>query len=228
MEYFEQYLAQLNQSFQDLNYAAFFLNLVVTAVLSYALGLFYVRFGNSSNNRQRFARNFVPLAMTTMLIIFIVKSSVALSLGLVGALSIVRFRAAIKEPEELVFLFLTIGLGLAAGAGEIVVAVLAFVFIILLLYVQSLLRKKGIFAGADSMLLNLSTSNKDLTAISAILSETFSFVELKRIDDAEGRLDASFVISAKDVAQIEQVRKKLAETDPAILISFVEQRNLAV
>jgi uncharacterized membrane protein YhiD involved in acid resistance len=228
MEYFEQYLAQLNQSFQDLNYAAFFLNLVVTAVLSYVLGLFYVRFGNSSNNRQRFARNFVPLAMTTMLIIFIVKSSVALSLGLVGALSIVRFRAAIKEPEELVFLFLTIGLGLAAGAGEIVVAVLAFVFIILLLYVQSLLRKKGIFAGADSMLLNLSTTNKDLNAISAILSETFSFVELKRIDDAEGRLDASFVISAKDVAQIEQVRKKLAETDPAILISFVEQRNLAV
>ena len=228
MEYFEQYVAQLSQSLAELNYAAFFLNLVVTAVLSYSLGVFYVRFGNSTNNRQRFARNFVPLAMTTMLIIFIVKSSVALSLGLVGALSIVRFRAAIKEPGELVFLFLTIGIGLAAGAGEIVVAVLATIFILLILFVQGLLQKKGVFAGADSMLLNLSTTHKDLSAISTILSETFSFVELKRIDDADGRMDASFVINAKDLGQIEQVRKKLAETDPNIQISFVEQRNLAV
>jgi hypothetical protein len=228
MEYFEQYLQQLTQSLQELNYAAFLLNLMVTAILSYCLGLFYVRFGNSSNNRQRFARNFVPLAMTTMLIIFIVKSSVALSLGLVGALSIVRFRAAIKEPEELVFLFLTIGMGLAAGAGEIVVAVFAFALIILILYVQSLLRKKSLFAGAESMLLNLSTSTQDLSAISEILSTTFSFVELKRIDDAEGRLDASFVINAKDIAQIEAARKALSVLDPAILLSFVEQRNLAV
>ena len=53
--------------------------------------------------------------MTTMLIITVVKSSLALSLGLVGALSIVRFRAAIKEPEELAYLFLTIAIGLALG-----------------------------------------------------------------------------------------------------------------
>ena len=91
MEYFQQYLDQLVQSFEQINYPAFFLNLLVTAVLSFLLGLFYVRFGNSVNNRQRFSRIFVPLALTTMLIIFIVKSSVALSLGLVGALSIAIF-----------------------------------------------------------------------------------------------------------------------------------------
>ena len=51
-----------------------------------------------------------------MLIIFVVKSSLALSLGLVGALSIVRFRSAIKEPEELTFLFLNIALGIGFGA----------------------------------------------------------------------------------------------------------------
>ena len=50
--------------------------------------------------------------MTTMLIISIVKSSLALSLGLVGALSIIRFRAAIKEPEELAYLFLAIGISI--------------------------------------------------------------------------------------------------------------------
>ena len=53
-----------------------------------------------------------------MIIITIVKSSIALSLGLVGALSIVRFRAAIKEPEELTFLFICIAIGVGLGAGQ--------------------------------------------------------------------------------------------------------------
>ena len=48
----------------------------------------------------------------------IVKNSIALSLGLVGALSIVRFRAAIKEPEELTYLFLVIATGLGTGSGQ--------------------------------------------------------------------------------------------------------------
>ena len=54
--------------------------------------------------------------MTTYIVIMVVKNSLALSLGLVGALSIVRFRAAIKEPEELVYLFLIIAAGLGCGA----------------------------------------------------------------------------------------------------------------
>ena len=66
-----------------------------------------------------FSKNFIILGLTTTLVITIVKSSLALSLGLVGALSIVRFRAAIKEPEELVYLFLVIATGLGCGAGQL-------------------------------------------------------------------------------------------------------------
>ena len=57
-----------------------------------------------------------------------VKSSLALSLGLVGALSIVRFRAAIKEPEELIYLFLTIAAGLGTGAGQIKITIFGVIF----------------------------------------------------------------------------------------------------
>src|SRR5664279_765599 len=88
------------------------LRLIVAAVLGILLGEAYVHFGQSLSNRKLFARNFIVLTVTTALIISIVRSSVALSLGLVGALSIVRFRAAIKEPEELAFLFLAISAGL--------------------------------------------------------------------------------------------------------------------
>lgn len=90
----------------------FIINILIAALLAFILALIYRRFGNSLSNRKMFSANFVVLAVTTMLIISIVKSSLALSLGLVGALSIVRFRAAIKEPEELSFLFLTIAIGL--------------------------------------------------------------------------------------------------------------------
>ena len=76
----------------------FVINLVLTAILAYLLGLLYVRYGKSISNRKLFSRNILLIALTTMVIITIVKSSLALSLGLVGALSIVRFSAAIKEP----------------------------------------------------------------------------------------------------------------------------------
>ena len=66
------------------------------------------------------------LAVATTLIITIVKSSLALSLGLVGALSIVRFRAAIKDPEELTYLFLVIAIGLGLGANQPLLTVIGF------------------------------------------------------------------------------------------------------
>jgi hypothetical protein len=228
MEYFERYLGELQNSFTEINYVSFGVNLLVTAILTTLLGLFYVRFGNAISNRRRFARIFMPLALTTMLIIFIVKSSVALSLGLVGALSIVRFRAAVKDPEELTFLFLAIGLGLAAGADEIIIAICAFIFILALLFAQAMLRKRSLYKSADNMHLNLSTSHRDLAAITKVLSDNFPFVELKRIDDSGKQLDLSYVIDAQSIMQIDAARNQLAALAPDMVLSFVEQRNIAV
>jgi uncharacterized membrane protein YhiD involved in acid resistance len=228
MEKFEQFIAEQSQFLSEFNYFQFVLNFLVTAALAFLLGLFYTKFGNAVSNRRRFSRNFLPLALTTMLIIFVVKTSIALSLGLVGALSIVRFRAAIKDPEELTYLFLTIGLGVAAGAGEIWIAIFAFVIIFVLLLTQAMLRKRTSFTSADNMHLNLSTSHKDLAAITKILSEVFSFVELKRIDDDGKQLDLSYVVEANSIQQIDQARQKLSALAPDMAISLVEQRNIAV
>jgi 4-amino-4-deoxy-L-arabinose transferase-like glycosyltransferase len=120
---------------------SFLANLLLTALLAAVLGKVYIRFGNSLSNRRHFARNFVLLAMTVMLIITIVKSSLALSLGLVGALSIVRYRAAIKEPEELGYLFVAITLGLGMGANQTIITVIAFLIIVAIIWVRSLFRR---------------------------------------------------------------------------------------
>ena len=93
--------------------------LALGLILAVTLRWHFERFGSTLSNRTEFAQVFPFITMTTILIITVVKSSLALSLGLVGALSIVRFRAAIKEPEELVYLFLCIAIGGALGAGHL-------------------------------------------------------------------------------------------------------------
>ena len=105
-------------------------NQIITLLLALILAFIYTRYGKSLSNRKEFSSNFVLLSMTTMLIITIVKSSLALSLGLVGALSIVRFRTAIKEPEELGYLFLSIALGLGLGANQILITLIGFVILL--------------------------------------------------------------------------------------------------
>ena len=87
------------------------LSLAIGLLLSIAIRWHFVKFGSTLSNREEFAQVFPFILMTTILIITVVKSSIALSLGLVGALSIVRFRTPIKEPEELAYLFISIAAG---------------------------------------------------------------------------------------------------------------------
>ncbi|MEO8498927.1 MAG: DUF4956 domain-containing protein [Planctomycetota bacterium] len=103
------------------------LNLCIYWALSGMLALYvrllYRKCSASPSDTESISRVFPLLALVTTAVIAVVKSSLALSLGLVGALSIVRFRAAIKDPEELVYLFLCIALGLALGAEQPLLAI---------------------------------------------------------------------------------------------------------
>ena len=110
--------------------SSFIINFFCGAVLSLLIRYHYTKFGSTITNRNDFANIFPFLTLTTILIISVVKSSLALSLGLVGALSIVRFRTPIKEPEELAYLFLCIATGLGLGANQTVVTILAVILIL--------------------------------------------------------------------------------------------------
>ena len=115
------------------------LSLFVGLILSIAIRWHFKNYGSTLSNREEFSQVFPFILMTTVLIITVVKSSIALSLGLVGALSIVRFRTPIKEPEELAYLFVAIAAGLGLGAGQIVVTVSS---VVLILFFMVLLRTR--------------------------------------------------------------------------------------
>ena len=110
----------------DIPLGNFILNLCLTILLTVAISFLYSKYGNSISNRKSFGDNYPLIGIATFLIITIIKSSLALSLGLVGALSIVRFRSAIKEPEELSYIFFTIAIALGFGANQIYVTILGF------------------------------------------------------------------------------------------------------
>ena len=130
-----------NEAIQ-IDLTTFLISLLTVAFLCFLIQIFYIRFSSTLSNRFNFSKTFIILGVTTCIVIMIVKNSLALSLGLVGALSIVRFRAAIKEPEELVYLFLIIAAGLGCGAGQLQITIVGIIFSLIIIYVYSLISKK--------------------------------------------------------------------------------------
>jgi uncharacterized membrane protein YhiD involved in acid resistance len=222
MNTFEEYISENSGA---ISIESFALNIIFTILLAAILSSFYTKFGNTLSNRKIFSQNFILLAVTTMLVITIVKSSLALSLGLVGALSIVRFRSAIKEPEELSYLFLTIALGLGFGANQSLITIIAFAIILASIYLFK--RFKNEITNQESLLLNITTKSISSEAIIEILKRNCEGIDLKRLDEESGGLlEASFVIIINDYSGIEILKSDLRAIDKEIHISFINNQNL--
>ena len=109
------------------------LDTAIALALAFLLGLFIFLVYKKSYSGVMYAPSFgvtlIALTMITTLLILAVTSNVVLSLGMVGALSIVRFRTAIKEPMDIAFLFWSIAVGIVLAAGLIPLAVLGSLFV---------------------------------------------------------------------------------------------------
>lgn len=118
------------------------LDMILTIALSFGIGLFiffvYKKTYRGVMYSAGFGTTLIALTMITAIVILAVTSNVVLSLGMVGALSIVRFRTAIKEPSDIAFLFWSIGAGIILAAGMIPLAIIGSVCIgiILLVFVN--------------------------------------------------------------------------------------------
>ena len=209
---------------QQISITDFLINAGVIVVLAIILEFTYVKCARTISNRRQFAGTFLLLAFTTMLIITIVKTSLALSLGLVGALSIVRFRAAIKEPEELTYLFFAIALGLGLGANQTLIVVVAFFVGMLLLWGRFFIKGKS---KAQNLYLNINASSGkvNLDDITDIIKSTFGKFYLKRYDENDTALEASFLIDSPNTQSLTEFKKKTEKLGDSISISFVESKS---
>ena len=217
----------LTQAQAQISTPEFIISLALTAITAYILKRVYVRFGQTLSNRSIFANTFVPMAMTTMIIITIVKSSLALSLGLVGALSIVRFRAAIKEPEELVYLFICIAIGLGYGANQINVTIVGFLMIIIAI---ALIRKSAFkVEKSNVMYLTISKKSKtrlDIEKILEVLEINAFEVDLKRLDESPTANEVSFITSFQAKTQLLELREALFKLDNQLEVTFLDNTKI--
>lgn len=163
----------------EIDFGNFIFALLLSAILSYLIKLTYLTSSKTLSNKKYFSDNFIALTMVTCLIITIIKFSIALSLGLVGALSIVRFRAAIKEPEELVYLFFCISIGLACGANQFLISIISTILICFILYFMSRYSKKGINLSNQVLHLRLDNKEKDIIPIINQIKKNFDYLSLK-------------------------------------------------
>ena len=107
----------------------FGLNLFLGGLLSIAIRELYKRFAKTLANRESFANTLPLFTLASITVISVVQYSPALALGLVGALSVIRFRAAIASAEELVYLLICVGLGVAIGANHVHLAVVTVILV---------------------------------------------------------------------------------------------------
>ena len=206
------------------------LSLGIGTILAMVLRWHFRRFASTLSDREQFSQTFPYVLLTTLLIITIVKSSLALSLGLVGALSIVRFRTPIKEPEELAYLFLAIALGLGLGASQTVPTVAATVVILVVIAVMKLRRehrveRKNLFLSihwpADTV-----GPEKRLVALNEAVSNYADRSDLRRFDVRDGIVDATYFVALPDSEHLSDLVQHLQENYVGMGITFIDQSRM--
>jgi uncharacterized membrane protein YhiD involved in acid resistance len=220
---FDQYIA--TQSFQ-VPVLGFLVNIILAIVLSAITSYVYIHFGTSLSNRRSFARNFVIIALTTMFIITVVKSSLALSLGLIGALSIIRFRTAIKDPEELAFLFVTIAIGLGLGADQRVISVMAVMAILGVI----VFRSKYMDRNRDEQMMQILITGKgsDLPSLEQITSMVGTYgktVHLKRFDVSDGELEILYLVHFVSFDQLKILADELRKMSGKLTVTYLDNET---
>jgi hypothetical protein len=206
------------------------INLVVGLVVSVLIKTHYRRFGSTITNREEFSNIFPFILLTTILIISVVKSSLALSLGLVGALSIVRFRTPIKEPEELAYLFICIAAGLGFGANQTVLTLIAILFILTSVsFIKFKSKKKvekNMYLTVELYEIKNLEKDKISKRINTILSEEIKEFDLRQLDVKKDFFQATYLVAIEDLELLEKIIAKLNIAFPGISINYIDQNQV--
>lgn len=204
------------------------INLALVLVLGQVLGWHFVKFGQVLSNKRKLARVLLFIATTTLLIITVVGSSLALSLGLVGALSIIRFRTPVKEPEELAYLFLAIALGVGLGANRPWETVLVFLVLLIMMALRT-----GIPGGKANLRTVLQVDatgqeeqGKALEVLLPAVGTQCDRIELRRVDCHDGEFHASLLVELRAVDSLQALIVAVSEALPGASVSLIERDSL--
>jgi hypothetical protein len=197
---------------------------VMCVIMSFIVRDFYIKRSFSLTGKMHIGSIIPVLSTVVFLVIIVVKSSLALSLGLVGALSIVRFRTPIKEPEELVYLFLAIAIGLGYAAGQILITTILSLSILFIVYMWLSNRK---IAKTSEYNLVVKWLKKDVM-FEDIQKEIIPIVEglkLVRLDKSPSSNTAVMLVVPNEKHPVETIANKLHILDDSMNVTFFEAKT---
>ena len=194
---------------------------LIAMVAALVIGMFifvvYKKTFNSVMYSIGFAMTLVGMTMVTTLVILAVTSNVVLSLGMVGALSIVRFRAAIKEPMEIVYLFWAVAAGIVIGAGMLPLAVIgsAIIGVSLILFAN-----KRVYENPYLLILNCQDENAENAALSLVKEAVKKYAVKSKTVNVQG-IEFTAEIRMKDgeTAFVNRLNE-IAGVENATLVSY--------
>jgi len=218
-----------NQENLSNDFFVILINYVLLVICSFILKIIYENRSSSLSGKFHVGIIIPVLSQITFLIILIVKSSLALSLGLIGALSIVRFRTPIKEPEELIYLFFSIAIGIGFGAGQTLVTSLVFILIILTIYFFG--SKKNIMTNIDyNLLVEIpydKTQRPEQNEVITIVKKIFNNYNVSKIEIDDGmKFLIVLEISSSEIEKISDLEKNIKSKYNNSRISYFENRVL--
>ncbi len=218
----------------DLQLLPLLINLILVLIMGQAIAWHYMKFAQVLSNKKKMARIFVFMAATTMMVISVVKVSLALSLGLVGALSIIRFRTPVKEPEELAYLFFAIAVGIGMGADQRIATVIMFV--VILAYLAFYNKRRGGDIGSYLLFNVQAQLGKDggsglsparaLDGVLSLARKLSTRISLRRVDSQDDDFNVTLMVDIMDDQQLGGFIEEVQEILPGAAVSVVEGEGL--
>ena len=209
MEKIESYFQITNPSSDD-NYILIFISFACSIITSLVIKFIYENKSNSLSSKSQIGNIIPVLSSLTFLIILVVKSSLALSLGLIGALSIVRFRTPVKEPEELIYLFFSIAVGIGYGAGQIVLTAFISLVIILIIWFFLSYNKKNEYLNYNLIIeYDIKEQEHSNEEIVKKIKNIFPDFIITKFDINENLVEINGRASITSPNKIDEFRKKL-------------------
>lgn len=222
MEQLKETLAQFTSSAEAQTHPATLVVLMAFGgLLALIVRFIFRRYSATASSTDSISRVFPLLTIITTAVAAVLHDSLTMSLGLVGALSIIRFRAALKEPEELIYLFLCITMGLGLGGGKPLLSCALVGVVTLFAIGMSIFGQRA----QDQNLLLTVSGNADADILNKIEQVVGSFV-LQRYDVENGMGQARVLLPRSKADKSKQIMASLHDQLPECELSWVNLNSM--
>lgn len=162
------------------------MTLGMTCVIALYIFAVYRLITRKTFYNKNFNISLAALALITAIVILTVQANIVISLGMVGALSIVRFRTAIKDPMDLVFLFWSISIGIACGAGMVEIAIIGSLLLTIIIFV---LDRLPVARASSILVINASAGVELMDSINEVVKSNSKYFKVKSRNVSDSSLD---------------------------------------